>query len=95
MMVRAGQGSVLLQEQACWVLLYVAAASVATSESMAQKGAIGAVVATMRLHPAVEGVQVRVALLSRDMLCGCLLPLHDAMVTVAGASLMGAGQLGE
>jgi hypothetical protein len=37
-----------LQEQACWVIIYVAATSVVTSESLVQRGAVEHVVASMR-----------------------------------------------
>lgn len=54
----ASQGSSALQEQACWVILYVSAASVAISEAMGKKGAVTSVVSALRGHPTVEGVQV-------------------------------------
>jgi hypothetical protein len=48
-----------LQEQACWVMLYVAATSLGTSESMVQRGTVDSIIASMRACDRHEGVQAQ------------------------------------
>jgi hypothetical protein len=48
-----------LQEQACWVILYVAAVSVGTSESIVKRGAVDCIIASMRSCDRHAGVQAQ------------------------------------
>ena len=48
-----------LQEQACWVILYVAAVSVGTSESIVKRGAVDSIIASMRSCDRHAGVQAQ------------------------------------
>ena len=48
-----------LQEQACWVILYVAATNQVTSQLLVQRGVVDNVIASMRTCSGHEGVQAQ------------------------------------